>query len=411
MSAQKRHILMISNYFAPDAGAASVRNTRLAHELQQMGHQVTVLTSLPHYPQGRIHDGYRRKMVVIEDRSGVRVVQTWLWATPSSKISRKLISQISFMLMAILRGLFLRRPDVILIEAQPVFTGWAGRILALVMRRPYVLNVSDLWPEHLLSVGALTETNVIYRTARAIVNHMYRRAAMIIAMSPGWASRIQAQIGDLTPVKTVLNGVDLARFKPDLDVSSFRATHDLQAEKLLVFIGTLATQYNFELMLSATTIFAQRDDVQVVIIGDGSQRQLIEKAWQQNTINLVWIDWLHHTEIPVAWNAAYFTFWAMGTHELYEGTIPAKLFEAMACGVPMVVYGRGVQADILNESDAGIAVADGGATALADAINKVVDDEDLRATMAQNARTYAENHFDHRNVTQQYADLLTEASP
>src|SRR5690606_37738563 len=120
------HILLVTTYYEPDSGAAAVRLSRLAKALVRRGHQVTVLTTLPHYPQGRIAERYQKAWAVEQNRSGVRVVRVWLWATPSPRISRRLISQMSFMLSAALRGLTLPRPDVVLIEAQPVFTSLAG---------------------------------------------------------------------------------------------------------------------------------------------------------------------------------------------------------------------------------------------------------------------------------------------
>ncbi|HLA42930.1 MAG TPA: glycosyltransferase, partial [Aggregatilineales bacterium] len=146
------HILIITNYFEPESGAAAVRLTRLAKQLQAHGHQITVLTSLPNYPHGRIYEGYRRKFAVVRNYAGIRVIYTWLLTTTSPRINRKLISQMSFMLTAILRGIGLPRPDVLLIEAQPIFTGFAGIALAKLKRTPYVLNISDLWPDHLITV-------------------------------------------------------------------------------------------------------------------------------------------------------------------------------------------------------------------------------------------------------------------
>jgi UDP:flavonoid glycosyltransferase YjiC (YdhE family) len=146
-------ILMITTYFEPDSRAAAVRLARLARLLHQRGHEVTVLTTLPHYPEGVIHPGYKDAWEVEENRGGVRVIQTWLWATPSPRISRKLLSQLSFMLTALLRGLVVPRPDVIFVEAQPVFTCLAAALLGRLRGVPYVMHVSAMWPEHLLTVA------------------------------------------------------------------------------------------------------------------------------------------------------------------------------------------------------------------------------------------------------------------
>jgi glycosyltransferase involved in cell wall biosynthesis len=259
------HLLLVTTYFEPDSGAAAVRLSRLARLLHARGHQVTVLTALPHYPQGRIRDGYRGRFAVVENRDGLRVMRTWLWATPSSRISRRLVSQNTFMLTAALRGLAIQRPDVILIEAQPIFTSLAGVLLSRIKRAPYVLNVSDLWPDHLLSVGALTEQHPVYRLARGLVNATYRGAAHIVAMSPAWARAIQGHIGNGQKISVIYNGVDLASFRSDRDTTAFRARYGLNDHFVISFIGTFATQYDFETLFGAVRRMEGREDVRLCL--------------------------------------------------------------------------------------------------------------------------------------------------
>jgi glycosyltransferase involved in cell wall biosynthesis len=128
---------------------------------------------------------------------------------------------------------------VILIESQPIFASLAGVFLSKVKRAPYVLNVSDLWPDHLLSVGALSESHIVYRIARRVVNAAYRGASEIVAMSPGWAKAVQGYIGADEKIHVIYNGVDLTHFRPDQDVGAFRRKYGLGEEKLVTFIGTL----------------------------------------------------------------------------------------------------------------------------------------------------------------------------
>jgi colanic acid biosynthesis glycosyl transferase WcaI len=402
-------ILIVTNYFAPEAGAAAVRLTRLARRLREWGHEITVLTSLPHYPQGCIHASHRGRAVVTTELDGIRVVQTWLLATASPRISRKLPSQFSFMASALLFGLRIPRPDVVLVEAQPVFTSIAGVLLALFKRRPYVLNVSDLWPDHLLSVGALTDTHPLYRVARRMVDFTYRRAERIVAMSPRWAEAIASYVGgDEDKISIIYNGVDLERFRPGLDVAEFRRQHGLGDERVISFIGTFSTQYDFDAMLAVAEHFDQHDGVRILFIGQGSQEAELRDRLHRSS-RVTWIPWLAHEEIPQAWNASWLTYWALRDHPLYEGTIPAKAYEAMACGVPMVAAMTGVSADIIRASGAGATVARGDVAGLIREIAKVLDSESLRRRYSEAARRYAEMHYDAQRPALAYERALAEA--
>lgn len=408
------HILLVSNYFEPDSGAAAVRLTRLVKILHDRGHQITVLTSLPHYPQGRVHSGYRGRFVVKEDRDGVRVIQTWLLATSSPRISLKLISQISFMLSASLRGLGMPCPDVILIEAQPIFTSLAAVFLAMIKRCPYVLNVSDLWPDHLLTVGVLQENSLIYRTARRLVDFTYRHASCIVAMSPEWAAIIQDHIGDSPSkdVRVVLNGVDLQKFRPGLDTTDFRRKYQLSNEqRLITFIGTFSTPYDFRTQLDVARHFNDRTDVKFVYIGRGSQSTYFkEQVMNSDLSNLRWIDWIEHAEIAYAWNASHITYWALRDQNLYRGTIPAKLYEALACGTPIAAATEGISGDIVSNNRVGIAVPCGETSRLITAIEHLLGDESFREECSQNARWYAENNFNPDVVAKEYETVLKTAA-
>ena len=399
------HILIITNYFEPESGAAAVRLTRLAKQLQAHGHQITVLTSLPNYPHGRIYEGYRRKFVVVRNYDGIRVIYTWLLTTTSPRINRKLISQMSFMLTAILRGIGLPRPDVFLIEAQPIFTGFAGIALAKLKRTPYVLNISDLWPDHLITVGALRQESLIYRIARRTVDFAYRHAAAIITLSPRWTDIISGYIGESEKIHTVYNGVDLERFRPGINTDSFRQKYHLTDKKIISFIGTLATQYNFPAMMKIVHHFGNRDDVQFVFIGQGSMNEILE-----HEKDIHWIRWIDHAEIPQAWNASYLTFWIMHNQALFQGTIPAKVYEALACGVPIVAGIEGAGAEIIKQSDAGTTLPPSSTDDFINTIEDMLDDEPRRNTCSIHARQYAEQYFDAQKVTALYAEILLRVS-
>jgi glycosyltransferase involved in cell wall biosynthesis len=404
------HILLITTYFEPDQGAASIILTRLAKKLQARGHQLTVLTTLPHYPAGHISEGYRGKFVVVEDREGMCVIQTWLWATPSPKISRKLISQVSFMLTASLRGLMIPRPDVMLIETQPVFTELAGVFLSWFKRVPYVLDVHDPWPDYLLTIGVMTDHHPIYRAARWLVDHTYRRAARIVTLSPGWAELIEQHIGKTDKIRTVFSSIDLDRFQPGRDATAFREKYGLGHARLVTYIGTFGTAYDFTTLLETARCLNNREDVRFVFFGHGSQDDLVRNRLAQgDLLNVEWIHWVDYSEIPLAWAASHVTFYALHRHELYKGFVGTKLFEAMSSGVPVVAAVEGVAAGLLRDSGAGLSVSFGDVEGLADAIRQLLDNPDLHQQCSQAGRAYAERHLDVEAAISAYESILASA--
>jgi colanic acid biosynthesis glycosyl transferase WcaI len=401
------HILIVSHYYPPNEGAASYRMKLLAEYLVEKGHTLTVLTTLPHYPKGMIASAYQGQFASKQLENGVTVIRTWLLATPSPRISHKLISQVSFMLTASLRGLGIARPDVIFIEAQPMFTGFVGRFLSLLKGVPYAQNISDLWPDHLLSVGALQESDRTYKIARALMDSGYRQAKALTSMSPVWSRKLSEYTqGQDDKIHTILRGVDLEMFRPNIDTHAFRQKYQLGNARIVSFIGTFATQYDFETQLNVAERLSHHDDTLFVYIGTGSQQELVQrKAEKLKNVRL--IDWIPHEEIPQAWNVSAVHHWAMHSNPLYEGTIPAKLFEAFACGVPIVAAQNGEAAHMISESHGGVVVPTGDEVGLAHALERVLNDEPLLQHMRINARDYAKLHFNALDSLAQYEQVLT----
>ena len=401
-------ILLVTQYFAPDGGAAAIRLTALARYLTETGHDVRVLTTMPHYPQGSIQQPYNGRVFTQEVTDGVHVVRTWLWATSSPKIRSKLFSQLSFAWMGFWRGLHLPRPDVVLIEAQPMFASLMARWLGGLKRVPYVLNVSDLWPDHLLSTDSLQASHPVYRIAQSVTNRGYRGANAIVTLSPAWSQKIIDHVGNRVPIHTVYRGVDVARFTSVDQQSVDTWQHSVgipNGKKIVSFIGTFATQYDFDLLKQAIRLCSLRSDTHFLLVGTGSQRESVE-GFIAGMPNCTWIPWLQPEDIPNAWAVSDLTIWAMRQRDLYLGTIPAKLYEAFASGTPIVAAQGGESAALIRMADAGITVDPGDEGRFLEAIEIVLQDDGQRRIWSESAQAYALTHFDFSQTARHYEEIL-----
>jgi glycosyltransferase involved in cell wall biosynthesis len=407
--AKPMHILFITHYFAPDSGAAAVRLTRLAKLLRARGHRITVLTTMPHFPEGRIREGYRGRWVRVDEIDGMRVVQVWLWATPSRKIIWRLLSQLSFMFMGFLRGLFVARPDVIFIENQPIFTGLMGWALSKIKRRPYLLNVSDFWPEHLVALGVMRESHPLYRIFRALVNLTQRQAHTVVTLSDELYTNIQKRIGHAKHQRTILNAADLALFDPNVADNGFRARHHLDERPIISFIGTFQSNLDYKAFFDVLGRFNGRDDVQFVLIGGGGNIYQVEERLQTEAWTHVrLLGWLPFEEIPQAWRVSYLTFWTVQANYAGRNQIFGKIYEAHAAGVPIVACTEEVMARFIQRSGGGITVPFGDVERAVQAIDAYLANPDLRAQHSQKARAFAEEHLDPENVASAYEEVLRQ---
>ncbi len=402
-------ILFITHYYAPDSGAAANRLTRLAAGLAARGHEVTVLAPMPHYPTGRIAQAYRGRWQMSEQRDGVRVIRVWLWARPGGGIAQRLLSQLSFMVNCGLRGLSLPRADVIFIENQPIFTGLAGWFISRMQRRPYVLNLSDYWPEYLYVSGTVSQHSLIYRIFEAITNLTQQAADHIVIMWPGLANGIQQRLSSPPPMSLIYNAVDLARFRPDAaNGTSFLHAHDLPDKRYwITFLGGLGPHIDLETMLKAAAHFRDRDDVGVLFVGTGAQKDKLLSALRGPELDhCYWIEWIDADEVPAFWSASTLHMWALQDNPLDRLRMQAKAYEALASGTPITIAAEGFMADLLRDEGIGLAVRASDDHALAQAINGLLADDARRQDISRRARAYAEAHYDPQQVITCYEAIL-----
>src|SRR5437867_13349466 len=116
----------------------------IASELARRGHNITVVTAMPSYPEGRIHPSYRNRLFVRERVDDVSVIRTWAMPGIGAGFWR-LMSYASFVITGLIGCFLSERPDLIFVETPPTFLGVTALIFSRLRSVPYVLNVADLW--------------------------------------------------------------------------------------------------------------------------------------------------------------------------------------------------------------------------------------------------------------------------
>lgn len=402
-------ILILTQFYPPEFGAAAIRLSRLARLLAVDGHSVTVLTGMPNYPEGLIREGYRGKVFSREVLDGVEVERVWVYASPSKGTNARLLNQFSFMVLAALRGAFLRRADVILVESHPLFVCLTGGWLRRTKRAPMVLNVSDLWPESAVATGALRADSTLVRMATRVERWAYHDAAQIVGMTEGVLEGIRTALTDPARSSLIKNAVDLDAFRPGQALlrAEGRAHFGLGERFTVVHIGNMSLTYDFRTMIEAAVGLPE---MCFLFVGGGSQEQVV-KSWvaERGLENVQFAGVLAHDEMPRVWAAADVCLIALGDHSIASGTRPAKLYEALATGTPVVAAIRGEGAALLDEASAGIVVPIGDAPAMIGALKRLEASPDERERMAARGRAYAEANLSPEQVKRRYVEVFEQA--
>ncbi len=406
------HILFLTQYYPPEFGAAGIHTERIAPLLMEEGHQITLLTGLPNYPTGIVPPEYRGHFLHRETRDGVDIRRIWVYTSPSKSTKARLANQISFMFMTALRGTFLPRPDVILVESHPLFVCIAGGWLKRVKRAPVVLNVSDLWPASAVAVGALRADSRMVKVAEKVERWAYRDADHVVAMAEGQRQGIIPYVPE-DKVTLIQAGTDLTRFRPKSQTQDARRAARERFgigmdEFVIAHIGNMSLAHDFELIMDVVKAMPEQ---RFLFAGGGSQADYVnERVKQDKVSNLILTGILPHSDMPGLWAASDICLIAFKDHAVFEGVLPTKMFESMASGTPIVAAAGGQTRLLLEKTGAGIAVPVGDRAAMIAALRRLATSPDEYSRMSQAGPAYADEYLSPARIKRQFLDVFNRVT-
>ena len=279
-------ITYLSQYFPPEVGAPAVRVAELSRRWAASGNSVSVLTGFPNHPTGVVPPEYRpklRRLFMRDDREGFRVFRTWLWPLPNRKSWERILNYSSFAVSVALRGLFVRKPDVLIATSPQLLVGLSGLIVCRCRRVPFVLEVRDLWPESLQAVGAAGERSLMVRLLKTIAGLLYRKADHIVVVTYSFKTHLEEKWGvPAEKISVVRNGVDHTLFHPKEPDENIVREFALNEKFVVSYIGTVGNAHGIDTLVSVAKMLAISDpDVLLLVIGDGAEKESVRRMAEE----------------------------------------------------------------------------------------------------------------------------------
>ena len=241
-------ILFFADNFPPEVNACANRTYEHCREWVAQGHDVTVITSVPNFPQGRVHDGFRnrwRRQVEMVD--GIRVVRVWTWIAPNEGTIKRIIDQMSYLFSSSLASLREKRPDVIIGTSPQFFAACAAYAASVVHRRPWIFELRDIWPESIRAVGALGDSKLLDLMEKLEL-FLYRKADHIVSVTRSFREELGKRGIDTGKISVTTNGVDLARFAKRPRDAQLASRLGLQGKMVIGYIGTIGMAHGLEIV-------------------------------------------------------------------------------------------------------------------------------------------------------------------
>lgn len=345
-------ILFLTDNFPPESNAPASRTYEHCLEWLKKGAEVTVITCAPNFPKGEVFPGYKNKLYQTEDMDGIRVIRVWTYITENRGMSARILDYFSFSLSGSLAALFVKT-DLIVATSPQLFTAFGGYWAAFFKRKPWIMEVRDLWPASIKAVGAMRESIVI-KLLEQLVYFLYRRATRIVVVTDSFKERLILEKVEPGKIDVIKNGVLLDQFQPMPKDRELLLQHNLEGKFVVAYIGTHGMAHNLSFILDC----AQKvddEDIHFLFVGAGAMRsRLIRKAEELELANVTFVD-----AVPKKQVASYISICDVALINLrktitFTKVIPSKIFENAAMGKPILLGVAGEAERIVKFYEAGL---------------------------------------------------------
>jgi len=403
-----RIVILSINYWPEETGIGPY-TTHRAEYLAGAGHEVTVCTTFPYYPEWKVNAQFRGKFASTEVRNGVKILRSRAYVPNPVTSVRRIAHEATFVFGSLVRAAMCRRPDLLFVISPPLGLGLSAFLLSRMWRRPYVFDVMDLQPDAAAELGMLPPR--FLRMLYGVERFAYRHAALVSTLTRGMRSKI---------VSKGLSEDKVALFEPRADDAlfdiqpseglAFRQRYGLGEKFLVTHSGNMGVKQGVEVIVEAASL--TRNDVSLVyvMVGDGVARATIESHAQRLGLdNIQFMPVLNAAEfrgLLAASNVCLVT----QRRTVSDVVFPSKVVTYMAAGCPVIasVKESSEVARAVCESHAGLVVEPESPEALAGAIAQLRKQslEEIR----RNASQFARRHWSAMRVLPYLERSLVAAS-
>ncbi len=398
-------ILLINQAFVSPDEPGHTRHFEMGQYLRSHGHELVIVASDLNYQTGQ-RTIERKGLFAEQIIDGVRILRAYIYPALHRSYFWRTISFLSFMFSSVRTALTVKDADMIMGTTPPIFQAMSAWFVAWIRRKPFLLEVRDLWPEFGVSMGVLRNPIVI-ALARWLENFLYARATHILVNSPAYKEYMENKGVSENKITYIPYGTDIDMFNPDVDGSTIRKKLGLEDKFVVLYAGALGQANDIDTILRAAERLKQESRIRIVLFGDGKERTRLEsESTRMKLTNVIFAGVCPKKEMPLVIASADVCLAILQDVPMFRTTYPNKVFDYMASARGTVLVIDGVVRDVIESSDGGVFVQPGNDEQLANTILELSKDAQGVKQMGLNARAYLVKHLDRRDKLNETLNLL-----
>lgn len=406
-------VLLLTLVFAPDGVSTAVLMTELTQELQTLGHNVTVLTTTPHYnvePEARVRQPLQPYWGRWLQRSEIDGITVYHASIPvkGDRVGARLLDYLRFHAISTAAGLFaVGKFDVMLVPSPPLTIGISAWLLRLLRGAPFIYNVQEIWPELPVRLGVIKNPLMI-RLFQWMEHFVYDRADAISVISEYFRQNLEAKGVPTAKMHVIPNFVDTTFVSPQVKDNEFARRHQLQGKFVVSYAGNIGLTQDLESVLAAASALQELENLHFLIVGDGARRGWLENEIQhKNLNNITLLPYQSRSTVPLIYASSDLCVVPLkkGTA---QDTFPSKVYTIMSSGrsVLAATDPESELAWVVQQSGSGWTVAPEDPDALAEIIRTAMANPAICSDQGKRGRAYVTEHHSPESVAHRYDELI-----
>lgn len=399
------HVLLIHQAFVLPDEAGSTRHYELAHYCVTQNMSFTIIASGLSYLSGQSSRA-QRTWFTRQSIAGVQVVHAYMYPALHRGFIWRVLAFFSFMFSSVVAALCAGPVDLVMGTSPPLFQALSAWIVAVIRRKPFLLEIRDLWPEFAIDMGVLRHP-ILIALLRWLEGFLYARATHLLVNSPAYRDYLLARGIPESKISFISNGVDPQMFEPEATGAAIRQQTGLNGHFVVTYAGALGQANDIPTILRAANRLRDESDIHFLLVGDGKERTNLERLVEQlHLSNVTFLGVRPKSEIPDVLACSNACVVTLQDIPMFRTTYPNKVFDYMAAGRPTILAIDGVIRQVVEAANGGIFVPPGDDLRLAEAIRRLYASPSETQTMGHAARAYVVEHFNRQHQARSFAALL-----
>jgi glycosyltransferase involved in cell wall biosynthesis len=400
-----RSFLLIHQAFAGTDDPGGTRHFELGRRVARSGHRFTVIASDINYTSGQ-RVTPRAALFTPQEHEGIRIVRAYTLSRLHKSFVWRVVTFFSFMATSFAAALRSGPVDLVIGTTPPIFQAATAWAVAALRRKPYLLEVRDLWPQFAVDMGVL-KNRVLIAMSRWLEGFLYRHSSHILVNSPAYRDYIAAKGIPREKISLVANGVDASLFDPESSGEGFRSAIDARDRFVITYAGAMGLANDLGTVLEAASLLRGREDILFALVGDGKERPALQAEMKRLQLgNVVFAGPFPKSGMAQVLAGSDACLAILKNIAMFATTYPNKVFDYMAAGRPTLLAIDGVIRDVVDAAGAGIAVPPGDPEALAQAAVRLADDRPSSRQMGRRGRVYVAQHFNRDQQAREFEELI-----